>query len=99
MPTEIRIYYEGHGLLNPGFSTFFSDIRDRARENGCSVRLIQTNGTPDRDFSFPVMAEGMARGRIAGVVTNQGEISSRTVINSKVRDPRATDRHKTNTSQ
>ena len=54
MLTEIRIYYEGDGLLRQGLSAFLSEIRDRAREKRCSVRLIPTNGTPSRDFGIAI---------------------------------------------
>ena len=40
MLTEIRIYYEGNRLLRPGFDAFFSEIRDRAKQKRCRVRLI-----------------------------------------------------------
>jgi hypothetical protein len=54
MLTEIRIYYEGDGLLREGLSAFFSDIRTRAKEKGCNVRFIPANGTPQRDFGIAI---------------------------------------------
>jgi hypothetical protein len=54
MLTEIHIYYEGDGLLKQGLSAFLSEIRNRAREKRCSVRLIPTNGTPSRDFGIAI---------------------------------------------
>ena len=54
MLTEIRIYYEGDRLLRPGFDAFFSEIRDRAKQQRCRVRLIPTNGKPARDFGIAI---------------------------------------------
>jgi hypothetical protein len=52
MPTEIRIYFEGHKNLRRGFAVFFSEIRDRGAKNRCNVEFIATGGTPDQDFSI-----------------------------------------------
>jgi hypothetical protein len=56
MVTEIRIYYEGDGLLREGLSAFFSEIRARANEKRCRVRFIPAKGTPDRDFAIAIKA-------------------------------------------
>lgn len=40
MLTEIRIYFEGHRALKPGFSQFFADLRERARSRRCKFELI-----------------------------------------------------------
>ena len=52
MPTEIRIYFEGHKSLRRGFAAFFSEIKTRATEKHCKVEFIATGGTPDRDFDI-----------------------------------------------
>jgi hypothetical protein len=49
---EIRIYFEGHNALRPGFSRFFSELRDLAREKRCGFNLIATGGTPTQDFAI-----------------------------------------------
>jgi hypothetical protein len=60
MFTEIRIYYEGDALLKPGFSSFFSELRDRAKAKRCGFRLIQAKGTPCRDFGNAITANPTA---------------------------------------
>ncbi len=52
MLTEIRVYYEGHGLLMPGFSQFFEQLRGRARQRGCAFRLVAggSGAAACRDF-------------------------------------------------
>jgi hypothetical protein len=52
MTTEIRIYFEGHKNLRPGFAAFFSEIRTRGTEKRCKVEFIATGGKPERDFDI-----------------------------------------------
>jgi hypothetical protein len=52
MTTEIRIYFEGHKNLRPGFAAFFSEIRTRGTEKRCEVEFIATGGKPERDFDI-----------------------------------------------
>jgi len=40
MPAEIRIYFEGDKLLKPGFDSFFSELKERARQRCCRFQLI-----------------------------------------------------------
>lgn len=42
MPAGIRIYFEGHNLLKPGFDSFFKDLKNRAREKRCRFELISS---------------------------------------------------------
>ena len=49
---EIRIYFEGHDTLVPGFSSFCEELRERAREKRWHFSLIATGGTPARDFAI-----------------------------------------------
>lgn len=49
---EIRINFEGHASLRPGFSCFFKELRDLAREKRWSFSLIATGGSPGRDFGI-----------------------------------------------
>jgi hypothetical protein len=51
---EIRIYYEGNGLLKPGFSEFFMQLRERARQLRWDFRLIPAGSGPTacRDFGI-----------------------------------------------
>jgi hypothetical protein len=41
---EIRIYFEGDKLLKPGFSEFFAELRNRARDRRCKFQLIAAEG-------------------------------------------------------
>jgi hypothetical protein len=52
MCSEIRIYFEGHRLLKPGFSLFFSDLRDLATRRRCKFELIASKSGEEacRDF-------------------------------------------------
>jgi hypothetical protein len=54
--TEIRIYYEGHRLLKPGFSKFFEELRHRAGERRCKFELIPggSGSTACRDFGIAI---------------------------------------------
>jgi hypothetical protein len=52
MPGELRIYFEGDKSLKAGFDRFFGEIRERARVARCSVRIVATGGTPERDFGI-----------------------------------------------
>jgi hypothetical protein len=54
VPSEIRIYYEGHLRLKPGFHTFFAELRDRARAKRCAFQLISGGSGPaaSRDFAI-----------------------------------------------
>ena len=54
MPTEIRIYFEGHRALKAGFSQFFADLRRRAKSHRCPFELISggSGATTCRDFSI-----------------------------------------------
>jgi hypothetical protein len=54
MVTEIRIYYEGDRLLKPGFHSFFTTLRERAREKRCNFHLIAAKGAPGRDFRIAI---------------------------------------------
>jgi len=42
MAAEIRIYFEGHRLLEAGFSEFFRELRERAKEKRCRFQLISS---------------------------------------------------------
>jgi hypothetical protein len=61
MVTEIRIYYEGDRLLQPGFHSFFTTLRDRAREKRCGFHLIAAKGTPCRDFQVAIKTKPASR--------------------------------------
>jgi Domain of unknown function (DUF4276) len=52
--TEIRIYFEGHEALRPGFNEFFSSLRSHARTRRCGFRVIPggSGSTACRDFSI-----------------------------------------------
>ena len=52
MPSEIRVYFEGHKSLKPGFAAFFSEIKTRGKEKRCKVEFIATGGKPDQDFGI-----------------------------------------------
>jgi|ERR1035441_8490269 hypothetical protein len=52
MLSEIRIYFEGDKSLKAGFDVFFAEIRERALAARCSVRIVATGGTPERDFGI-----------------------------------------------
>lgn len=54
MVAEIRIYFEGHVLLKPGFSRFFDQLRSRARERSCKFELISggSGSAACRDFTI-----------------------------------------------
>src|SRR5579863_2259900 len=54
MVTEIRIYYEGDRLLQPGFHSFFTSIRERAKKKRCDFHLIAAKGTSSRDFQIAI---------------------------------------------
>lgn len=50
MVTEIRIYFEGHKALRPGFKQFLSRIDDATRERRIGFQAIPAGGTPEEDF-------------------------------------------------
>jgi hypothetical protein len=54
MCTEIRIYFEGGKLLEPGFDAFFEEIKMRAKERRCGFQLIagRSGETACRDFEI-----------------------------------------------
>lgn len=52
MPREIRIDFEGDKSLKAGFDVFLKEIRERASGVHCSVRIVATGGTPERDFGI-----------------------------------------------
>jgi hypothetical protein len=54
MPTEIRIYFEGHRRLRPGFHAFFSELRELARLKRCKLDLVASKSGEDacRDFGI-----------------------------------------------
>jgi hypothetical protein len=52
MFTEIRIYYEGHALLQSGFHAFFKDLRVEAAKKRVPVQFIAAYGKPCRDFNI-----------------------------------------------
>jgi hypothetical protein len=63
MPAEIRIYFEGHELLKPGFDSFFAEIKKRARERCCGFALISSKSGAEarRDFDLARGANPKAR--------------------------------------
>lgn len=54
MPTEIRIYFEGHALLKPGFDGFFKELHERARKQRRGFHLIpsKSGAQARRDFGI-----------------------------------------------
>jgi hypothetical protein len=58
MCAEIHIYFEGDRRLKPGFDAFFGAIKRRAREKGCSLRLIdgRSGETACQDFGIAIRA-------------------------------------------
>jgi len=40
MAAEIRVYFEGHARLKPGFHAFFRELRKQALEKRCRFELI-----------------------------------------------------------
>jgi hypothetical protein len=61
MVAEIRIYCEGDPLLKPGFSTFFRELRRRAREQRCSFHPIPCGAGPVACRNFAVALRNHAR--------------------------------------
>ena len=62
MPVEIRIYFEGHRRLRPGFHRFFSELRDRARQKRCGLELVASKSGAEacRDFGIAIDAHPSA---------------------------------------
>jgi hypothetical protein len=58
MPAGIRIYFEGHNLLKPGFDSFFKDLKNRAREKRCRFELISSKSGEQgrRDLAIALKA-------------------------------------------
>jgi hypothetical protein len=54
MPTEIRIYFEGHKRLTPGFHAFLSEIRDRAIQKRCKFHLVASKSGDEACHDFGV---------------------------------------------
>src|ERR1035438_6408805 len=52
MPREIRIYFEGDKSLKAGFDAFLREIGERADAAQCTLRIVATGGTPERDFGI-----------------------------------------------
>lgn len=52
MLSEIRIYFEGDKRLPLGFSAFFSELRNRARERRCRFLLIVAGSGDDACLDF-----------------------------------------------
>ena len=54
MFTEIRIYFEGHPALKPGFSQFFAELREQAKARRCKFELISGGSGPNacKDFAI-----------------------------------------------
>lgn len=52
MVTEIRIHFEGHRKLKPGFRAFLGRIGEAAKRTRCRLELIATGATPTQDFEL-----------------------------------------------
>jgi hypothetical protein len=48
--TEIRIYFEGHKDLRPGFGSFLGEIKSRARAKRIGCQVIACGGTAIQDY-------------------------------------------------
>ncbi len=56
MVTELRVYFEGHRALRPGFHRFFRQIVQAAREHRCRVELIACRAKAVSDFTKALQA-------------------------------------------
>jgi hypothetical protein len=54
MPNEIRIYFEGHRALRPGFLTFFSELRNRARGLRCPFEVVAAKSGDEACQAFGI---------------------------------------------
>ena len=54
MLDEIRVYFEGHRLLKPGFNAFFRELKDIARKKRCRFRLISAKSGEQAKHDFKI---------------------------------------------
>ena len=57
MPAAIRIYFEGHKLLKPGFNVFFRKLRALAQEKRCGWQLISAKSGDEAQRDFELALE------------------------------------------